>query len=369
MNKTYRILVINPGSTSIKAGLFENMNPVEVFTVRHSAEELAPYPSVMSQLDFRRDVLLGEMAARGIDPAGLDIVIGRGGLLKPIPSGIYEVTDEVVEDLIHAKKEHASNLGGLLAREIAREAGVKAYIADPVVVDELEDVARLTGLPQLRKVSIFHSLNQKAVARKYSAGIGREYEDLNLIVAHMGGGISIGAHRKGKVVDVNNALDGEGPFSPERAMSLPMGVFAEMCYSGEYTLAEVKKLIAGKGGLTALLGTNDVRESLKRAAEGDKWAADVLEAMSYQTGKWIGAAAAVLHGEVDAILLTGGIAHNREITDYIKDMVSFIAPVEVIPGEDELEALASNALRLLTGGTEALDYGAESAAKCVPVCR
>lgn len=362
MEKIFKILAVNPGSTSTKVAVYENSTPVGEYTIRHSNEELAPYHSVMEQLDFRREVILRTLAEAGVDIAALDIVIGRGGLLKPIPSGVYEVTDAVVADLAGSPKEHASNLGGLLAREIADRAGVKAYIADPVVVDELEDVARVTGLPGMRKVSIFHPLNQKAIARRYAAGEGRRYEDMNLIVAHMGGGISIGAHRRGRVVDVNNALDGEGPFSPERAMSLPMAAFAEMCFSGEYTLAEVKKLIAGKGGLVALLGTNNVSESVKRAESGDDYARLVLDAMSYQTAKSIGAAAAVLCGGVDAIILTGGVAYNPMITDYIARMTRFIAPVVVIPGEDELEALASNALRLLTGEARALDYSSEKLA-------
>lgn len=359
MEKVYRILVINPGSTSTKVGLFENMQPVAEFTARHSGEELAPYPSVMSQLDFRRDVILRKLEEMGVDLASMDIVMGRGGILRPIPSGVYEVDDAIVHDLENALKEHASNLGGLLAREIAGRAGVRAYITDPVVVDELDDVVRITGLPEIRKVSIFHPLNQKAVARRYAASVGRRYEDMNLIVSHLGGGVSIGAHRRGRVVDVNNALDGEGPFSPERTGTLPMASFAELCFSGKYTLAEVKRMIAGKGGFMALLGTNNVGGSIRKAKEGDEWAGQVVEAMSYQIGKSVGAAAAVLRGKVDAIILTGGVAYNPEVTDYIKDMTGFIAPVVVIPGEDELEALASNALRLLTGETRAKVYADE----------
>ncbi len=360
MGKSYKILVINPGSTSTKIGVFEDMNPVREITLRHSAEELAPYGSVMEQLDFRRRMILGSLADAGIDVSSLDIVIGRGGLLKPIPSGIYEVTDAVAEDLANPSGEHASNLGGVLAREIAHQAGVKAYIADPVVVDELEDAARITGLPQMRRVPIFHALNQKAVARRYAEEAGRAYEDMNLIVAHLGGGISIGAHRRGQIVDVNNCLDGEGPFSPERSGTLPAGQLAEMCFSGDYTLAEVRKLIAGRGGLTAHFGTNNVAELVKRAEAGDENVKLVLDAMSYQIGRSIGAAAAVLHGKVDAIILTGGVAHNPVITDYIKGMTEFIATVAVIPGEDELEALASNALRLLRGDESPKDYRARA---------
>ena len=356
MGETYKILVINPGSTSTKIGVFENMTPIKELTLRHSAEQLAPYGSIMGQLDFRRGIILDALTGAGIDIASLDVAIGRGGLLKPIPSGVYEVTDAVAEDLVNSPKEHASNLGGLLAREIALQAGVKAYIADPVVVDELDDVARVTGLPWMHRVPVFHALNQKAVARRYAGEAGRAYEDMNLIVAHLGGGISIGAHRCGRVVDVNNCLDGEGPFSPERSESLPMGPFAEMCFSGDYTPDEVRKLIAGRGGLTAHFGTNNVAELVKRAEGGDRWVRLVLAAMSWQVGKSIGAAAAVLHGRVDAVILTGGVAHNPMITDYIKAMTEFIAPVAVIPGEDELEALASNALRLLRREEHPKDY-------------
>lgn len=356
MDKIYRILVINPGSTSTKAAVFENDEPLKTFTLRHTPDELAQYGSVIEQLDFRRGIILEALAEAGIDIASLDIVIGRGGLLKPIPSGIYEVTDEVVRDLAESPREHASNLGGLLAREIAGPAGVKAYIADPVVVDELDEVARITGLPEIRRVSIFHALNQKAVARRYAKSVGRAYEDMNFIVAHLGGGISIGAHRKGRVVDVNNALEGEGPFTPERSGGLPLARLAEMCFSGEFTHAGIRKLIAGKGGLTAHFGTNNVGELVKEALSGNSEVKSVLDAMSYQTGKSIGAAMAVLHGKVDAIILTGGIAYNPLITDYIAGMTSFIAPVVVIAGEDELEALASNALRLMNGETRPKDY-------------
>ncbi len=351
-----KILVINPGSTSTKIGVFEDTNPVKELTLRHSVEELAPFGSVAGQQGFRREIILGALAEAGVDISSLDIVIGRGGLLKPIPSGIYEVTDAVAEDLENPSGEHASNLGGLLARGIAGLAGVKAYIADPVVVDELDDVARVAGLPQMRRVPVFHALNQKAVARRYAQETGRAYEDMNLIVAHLGGGISIGAHRRGLAADVNNCLDGEGPFSPERSGTLPAGQLAEMCFSGQYTLLEVRRLIAGKGGLAAHFGTNNVAELVKRAEAGDRAVKIVLDAMSYRVGKSIGAAAAVLRGDVDAIILTGGVAWNPMITDYIKAMTEFIAPVAVIPGEDELEALASNALRLLRGETSAKEY-------------
>ncbi len=346
----YKILTINPGSTSTKVAVFENDKELFSTTLRHSSEEIGRYKTILDQLDFRRDVILDAIKASGIELSELDAVIGRGGLLKPIPSGTYEVNAQMIEDIKERPAgQHASNLGALLASEIAGRAGVKAYIADPVVVDELQDVARLTGLPELERQSIFHALNQKAVARVYADKIGREYEELNLVVAHMGGGISIGAHRKGLVVDVNNALDGEGPFSPERAGTMPALAFAKMCMSGNYTLAEIAKKINGKGGVVAHLDTNDMREVENRYNAGDQKAVLVSNAMAYGVGKFIGQMIAVLKGEVDAVILTGGIAYDKNVVGYIKEMIEPMAKVVVMPGENELEALAMNAQRVLEG--------------------
>ena len=346
----YKILTINPGSTSTKVAVFENDKELFSTTLRHSSEEIGRYKTILDQLDFRRDVILDAIKASGIELSELDAVIGRGGLLKPIPSGTYEVNAQMIEDIKERPAgQHASNLGALLASEIAGRAGVKAYIADPVVVDELHDVARLTGLPELERQSIFHALNQKAVARVYADKIGREYEELNLVVAHMGGGISIGAHRKGLVVDVNNALDGEGPFSPERAGTMPALAFAKMCMSGNYTLAEIAKKINGKGGVVAHLDTNDMREVENRYNAGDQKAVLVSNAMAYGVGKFIGQMIAVLKGEVDAVILTGGIAYDKNVVGYIKEMIEPMAKVVVMPGENELEALAMNAQRVLEG--------------------
>ncbi|MBR5830664.1 MAG: butyrate kinase [Tidjanibacter sp.] len=350
MEKMYKILTINPGSTSTKVAVFENDKELFSTTLRHSSEEIGRYKTILDQLDFRRDVILDAIKASGIELSELDAVIGRGGLLKPIPSGTYEVNAQMIEDIKERPAgQHASNLGALLASEIAGRAGVKAYIADPVVVDELQDVARLTGLPELERQSIFHALNQKAVARVYADKIGREYEELNLVVAHMGGGISIGAHRKGLVVDVNNALDGEGPFSPERAGTMPALAFAKMCMSGNYTLAEIAKKINGKGGVVAHLDTNDMREVENRYNAGDQKAVLVSNAMAYGVGKFIGQMIAVLKGEVDAVILTGGIAYDKNVVGYIKEMIEPMAKVVVMPGENELEALAMNAQRVLEG--------------------
>jgi butyrate kinase len=253
--------------------------------------------------------------------------------------------------------EHASNLGGLIAYTIARDLpNCKAFIADPVVVDELQDVARIAGHPQFQRYSIFHALNQKATARAYSRLMNHKYEELNLVIAHLGGGVSVGAHRKGKVIDVNQALDGEGPFSPERSGTLPSGALAKLCFSGSHTLEEVKQMITGKGGYVAYMGTNSAYEVELQAQDGDDKARLIQDAMSYQIGKEIAAMCAVLHGEIDAIILTGGISHNPMVVEYIKKMVSFIAPVVIYPGEDEMHALAMNGLMVLKGEIKPREY-------------
>lgn len=352
-----QIIAINPGSTSTKIAVYEGEKELFNQTLRHPVEELAKYPDILSQFDFRLQVIESSLREHPeVDYAKVAAVVGRGGLLKPIESGVYEVNERMKEDLRHPKiGQHASNLGGLLAERVAayaREHGaqrVYALIADPVVVDELEPVARITGLPQLPHLSIFHALNQKAIARRYAKEHGTKYEDLDLVVVHLGGGISVGAHHKGRVIDVNNALNGEGPLSPERAGSLPAQQLAELCFGGKYTLDEVKKLIVGQGGLVAHTGSNSALDLEKKAAAGDKAAQLLQDAMSYNTGKWVGAMAAVLKGHVDAILLTGGMAYNKNIVAYVTDMVRFIAPVEVYPGEDELAALALNGLAVVRG--------------------
>lgn len=353
-----RILAINPGSTSTKIAVYEGNKSIFLKTLRHSTEELKDFNHVAEQFQFRREIILSELQAAGIEVSSLGVIVGRGGLVKPIPSGVYEVNDALVEDLKRGVLgEHASNLGGLIALDIAKSIdGARAFIADPVVVDELQDVARISGLPQLPRISIFHALNQKAIARTYAKSVNRRYEELNLIVAHLGGGISVGAHRQGKVVDVNNALDGEGPFSPERSGTLSAGALAKLCFSDQYTLDEIKKLITGKGGLVAHLGTNSAYDVEMAAKNGDAKANLVQDAMSYQVGKSIGQMAAVLQGKVDAILLTGGIAHNPALVNHVKQMVEFIAPISVYPGEDEMEALAMNGLMVMRGEATPLEY-------------
>ncbi len=350
-------LIINPGSTSTKLGIFEDETLLMDETLRHSTEEIAQYASIIDQKDFRKNIILDFLKEKNIDVKSFDVIVGRGGLLKPIPGGTYAVTDELVKDLEIGKQgQHASNLGGLLAKEIADQIGVPSYIVDPVVVDELAPVARISGIPEIPRISIFHALNQKAVARRYAKESGKKYEDLNLIVVHLGGGVSVGAHDKGRVVDVFNALDGDGAFSPERAGGVPTGGLIRLCFSGEYTEKEVMKKAVGNGGFNAYLGTNDAREVIKRIDDGDAKAKEVMDAFIYQLSKNIGAMAAVLKGKVDQIIITGGIAYNERVTNAIKDHVGFIAGVTVYPGEDELLALAQGALRVMNGEEKAQEY-------------
>lgn len=346
--ETYRILAINPGSTSTKIAIYDNEKEVFETTLRHPNEEIEKYDKITDQYDFRKNVILNVLSENEINLTKLSAVVGRGGLLKPIKGGTYAVNDKMIEDLrVGILGEHASNLGGMIANEIALQLNIPAFIVDPVVVDEMDDVARLSGMPEIDRTSIFHALNQKAVARRYADEKNVKYESLNLIVAHMGGGISVGAHKEGRVVDVNNALDGEGPFSPERSGGLPVGDLAKMCFSGKYTHADIKKKIKGKGGLVAYLGTNDGREVLAMMESGNENAKLIYQAMAYQVAKEIGSCAAVLKGKVNAIILTGGLAYGELFTSWIKERVSFIADVVIYPGEDEMSALALGGLRVL----------------------
>ncbi|MBC2575078.1 butyrate kinase [Peptostreptococcus canis] len=357
MADIYKILTINPGSTSTKIAVFDN--DVEVFekTLRHSSDEIGQFKNISDQFNFRKDVIESELKAANIDLKDLNCIVGRGGLLKPIKGGTYSVTEKMLEDLkVGVSGQHASNLGGIIANEFSKELGVPAFIVDPVVVDELSPIARISGLSDIDRSSIFHALNQKAIARRYAEEVGKKYEDLNLIVAHMGGGISVGAHQAGSVVDVANALDGEGPFSPERSGGVPVGKLVEMCYSGKYTIYDMKKMITGKGGLVSYLDTNDAREVEALIEKGDEKAKLVYDAMAYQIAKEIGACAAVLKGKVDAILLTGGIAYSKSFTKEITERVNFISEVKIYPGEDEMIALALGGLRVLKGEEKAQNY-------------
>ncbi|MDG5800027.1 butyrate kinase [Marinilabiliaceae bacterium ANBcel2] len=354
----YKILVINPGSTSTKIAVYDDETPLIEKTLRHDSDIMDSFNSITDQYEFRKDVILKELNKEGINVKDLDAVVGRGGMVYPIESGVYEVNDLLKRDLKNAVMgEHASNLGGLIADDIASSVGdIKAYIADPVVVDELQDVARITGHPLLPRQSKFHALNQKAVARRYAKNSGVKYEDINLIVAHMGGGISVGAHYHGRIIDVNNALDGFGPFSPERAGTVPAGKLVDLCFNGDYSKEEIKLMITGKGGLVAHLGTNQAHVATERAEKGDEKADLIIRAMAYQVAKAIGSASVVLKGEYNQIILTGGMANNPVVLRHIKEYIDFMGKLTIYPGEDEMEALSLNVLSVLRNEMESKEY-------------
>ena len=353
----FKILAINPGSTSTKIGVYEDEVLVFEVTLRHSVEELSPFKKIGEQDNFRKDIILQTLKINNIDVRSFDTVIGRGGLLKPIEGGTYLIDEKMIEDLrVGIQGEHASNLGGLIAYDIAKEIGVDSYIVDPVVVDELQDLARISGIKEIERVSIFHALNQKAVARRHAKSINKSYEDLNLIVVHLGGGITVGAHHKGRVIDVTNGLHGEGPFSPERSGSLPVGDLLKLCHSGKYTFEEAINQLIGKGGLVSYLNTNDAKLVSQMINNGDEYAELIYHVMAYQVSKEIGAIGTVLRGQIDGILLTGGIAYDKRFTDWIIEMIGFISNVHIYPGEDELSALAAGGLRVLRGEEETKRY-------------
>ncbi|MCH5249942.1 MAG: butyrate kinase [Lachnospiraceae bacterium] len=350
-------LIINPGSTSTKIGVFEDETLLFEETLRHSTEEIARYASIVDQKDFRKDIIINLLKEKNFDINSLNMIVGRGGMLKPIPGGTYEVGDELLEDLKIGKQgQHASNLGGILAREIGDSIGVPSYIVDPVVVDELAPVSRYSGVPELPRTSVFHALNQKAVAKRYAKETGKAYDSLNLIVVHMGGGVSVGAHKAGKVIDVFNALDGDGAFSPERAGAVPSGALIKMCFSGKYTENEVYKKFVGNGGFNAYCGTNDMRDVAKMVDNGDEKAAEVREAFITQVAKDIGSMACVLNGKIDQIIVTGGIAYDNTVISGLKEKAGWIAPMTIYPGEDELLALVQGGLRVLNGEEKAMTY-------------
>jgi len=355
-NMKENILVINPGSTSTKIALF-NQEGKEIFkeSISHSTEELSQFKSLLEQGPVRKKIILGTFKKKNIESNSLKAVIGRGGVLKPLEAGTYEVNDKLIDNLKNSPIKHASNLGGIIAYEIAKEIDVPAYIADPVSVDEFTEIARISGLKGIERVSLLHALNIRANAFRYAKEQGKKLEELNLIAAHLGGGISIASIEKGKIVDVNNANDG-GPFSPERTGSLPNKALIHLCYSGKHSEKELYKLITHKGGLVSYLGTNDVREVLKKIEQGDKYAKLIFEAMCYQIAKDIGAMATVLKGKVEAIILTGGIAHNEILVNRIKDRAGWIAPIVVYPGEEEMKALAQAVIRVLNGVEKVKTY-------------
>ena len=351
------ILVINPGSTSTKISLFQGAEEVLTETIDHKIEDLARFNRASDQDLYRMEIIVRFFRERKVNISGIKAVVGRGGLIRPIEGGTYTVNDEMVADLKRGVMgDHPSNCGGLIAYAISKSLGCEAFIVDPVVVDEMAPIAKISGMPLIERKSIFHALNQKAVAREVAKILGKSYSEINLIVAHMGGGITVGCHSNGRVVDVNNGLDGDGPFSPERSGAVPIGDLIKSCYSGEYTYPEMKKLVKGHGGMVAYLGTNDMRVVEQRIKKGDKKAAIVYEAMAYQLAKEIGAMATVLGGEIDAIVLTGGMANSTKFTEILSQRIKFIAPIHIIPGEQEMNALALGALRVLNNEEQAKTY-------------
>ena len=350
-------LIINPGSTSTKIGVFEDETLLFEETLRHSTDEIAKYATIVEQKDFRKEIIMNLLKEKNFDVKSLNMIVGRGGMLKPIPGGTYTVTDDLLEDLKIGKQgQHASNLGGILAREIGDSIGVPSFIVDPVVVDELCKIARYSGVPELPRTSVFHALNQKAVAKRYAKETGKSYESLNLIAVHMGGGVSVGAHKNGKVVDVFNALDGDGAFSPERAGGAPSGALIKMCFSGKYTETEVYKKFVGNGGFNAYIGSNDMRDVEKMVDGGDMKAKEIRDAFIFQVAKDIGSMACVLKGKVDQIIVTGGIAYDKAVVAGLKEAAQWIAPFTVYPGEDELLALVQGGLRVINKEEAAKEY-------------
>lgn len=353
----FRILTINPGATSTKFALYDNEQAKLIYVIRHNKEELDACSSILGQKNVRKKCITDMLRKAGVKQDSIDAVSGRGGLLKPIESGTYRINAAMLEDLQSATAAlHASALGAVIAREIADEIAVPAFVVDPIVVDEMDRNAKLTGMPGIERTSIFHALNQKAIARRLAERLGKPYENARFIVAHLGGGITVGAHRYGRVIDVNDALSGEGAFTPERTGSVPAVPLIEMCFSGEYTKQEMLDKIIRRGGMQGYLGTNDMKKVQQMIRAGDEFAALVLDSMAYQVSKEIGAMTAVLEGRVDAIALTGGLAYSGRFTGAIKERVDVLAPVHVFPGEDEMLALMEGALRVLRGDENPMIY-------------
>jgi butyrate kinase len=351
------ILVINPGSTSTKISLFKDESELMTETINHKIEDLSRFNKASDQDLYRMEIIVRVLREKNVDISGIKAVVGRGGLVRPIEGGTYTVNDQMMIDLKRgAMGDHPSNCGGLIAHALGKSINCHAFIVDPVVVDEMIPVAKITGMPLINRKSIFHALNQKAVAREVAAQLNKYYTDINVIIAHMGGGITVGCHEKGRVIDVNNGLDGDGPFSAERSGAVPVGDLIKACFSGAYTLSEMKKLVKGHGGIVAYLGTNDMRVVEEKIADGDEKAKLVYQAMVYQIAKEIGAVSTVVHGKIDAIALTGGMARSEQFVKLIKERVEFISPVYVFPGEQEMRALAMGALRVLRGEEQAKSY-------------
>ncbi len=357
MGDEINILVINLGSTSTKFAVYKNDEVVFSEVIRHPLENLDRYEDIWDQYDSRKSAVINRLEQMEYPLERFDIIASRGGTVKPVPSGIYIITPAMLEDMkSKVYGNHPTNVGVQVAFDLANQLKIPAVTVDPPIIDEMCALAKYSGHPHFHRQSSFHALSQKATGRKAAKILGKPYHQLNLIILHMGGGISIGAHQQGKVIDVNNALNGEGPFSPERTGTLPAGQLIDLCYSGRYTRAEMHKLICGKGGLKAYLGTTDIFAVEKRIGEGDEKALEVFEAMGYQVSKEIGAAAVVLDGEVDAIILTGQLAYSQRLVNIIKTKTAFIAPIYMFPGENEMEALASGAMRYMRGEEEAIAY-------------
>jgi butyrate kinase len=355
-SKIMKILVLNPGSTSTKVAIFEDEKQIEQKIFKHSPDELAKFKTLWEQFDFRLRIILDFLKEKNFKPSDFSAVVGIGGLLRPVRGGTYRVNEKMLEDAKNNfQGEHPSNLGCALAYEIAKIGGVEAFTVDPVSVDEFEPLARYSGHPLIQRRSLSHALNIHATARIASEKIGKRFEEANFVIAHLGGGISVCPVKGGKIIDANDASS-DGPFSPERTGGLPLQPFITLCFSGKYTESEIRKMVMGKGGLVAYLGTNDASEVERRINSGDKYAREVYEAMAYQIAKEIGAMSTVLKGKIDAIVLTGGLANSKMLVDWIIERVSFIAPVLVFPGEDEMRALALGVLRVLKGEEQALEY-------------
>ena len=351
------ILTVNPGSTSTKIALFEDLDLIVNETVRHSQRILSAFDELIDQLEMRKNVIVKFLSKNNYTLDQIDGFIGRGGLVKPVKSGIYKVNKEMINDLSSEKYGgHASNLGGIIVYEMAKSVGKDAFIADPVVVDEMSSVAKISGLNGISRRPLWHALNQKAVARKYADKIGLKYEDVNLIVAHLGGGISVGLHKRGRVTDVNNALDGDGPFSPERTGSLPVWSVIDLAFSGQYTQEQLAKLTHGFGGLVSYLDTNDAEKVSEMISNKEVFAQRVLKAMVYQIAKEIGSLYAVTRGNLDAIIITGGLAYNQDVLQLLLEYIDHLGEIIVYPGENELEALAFNMYRLLNKEIELSNY-------------
>lgn len=353
----FRILAVNPGSTSTKLAIYENDIPITEKVIRYSRSEIDKCGSIIGQKDMRLQDVLRILEDEGIPLGTLDAIVGRGGLVHPIDGGVYPINEQMLLDLEDSScAAHASSLGAIVAYNLAKRCGKPAYVVDPIVVDELDQYAKLTGFPGIERRSVFHALNQKAIARRCAKEMGVPYENSRFVVAHMGGGITVGAHRYGRVIDVNDALAGEGPFTPERTGAIPLLPLIELCYSGAYTEQEMYEIVTKKGGMMAYLGTNDLQKCEKLVKEGDEYAALVMESMAYQISKEIGAMTAVLEGRVDAIILTGGLAYSTRFTGAIKQRVGLIAPIKVFPGEDEMLALAGAVYRVLRGEEQLKEY-------------